>query len=178
MIKQHMEVVELTSETDYRLRALERAEIYHSPLDDGADASLLATFKQLSPEAGEESVHLQIEGRTIHTRWRGDGVVWFDFPQICDGPRSQNDYIEVSRCYNTVLISNVPQMGLHNDDVTRRFISLVDEFYDRNVKLVLSAAVPMHDLYVGGNLSFEFERTCSRLQEMQSHDYLASVHLS
>ncbi len=177
LIKQHMEVVHLDTETDYRLRALEQAEIYHWPLDRSADESLHRTFRSLSPEAGSADVELQIEGRTIQTRWKGDGVVWFDFAAICQGPRSQNDYIEISRCFNTVLISNVPQLGLYRDDAARRFISLVDEFYDHNVKLVLSAEVAMEQLYSGGNLGFEFQRTLSRLQEMQSHDYLALEHL-
>ena len=101
---------------------------------------------------------------------------WFDFAELCDGPRSQNDYIELSRMFHAVLISGVPAFGPDSDDLARRFINLVDEFYDRNVKLVLAAAVPLLDLYAGGRLSFEFQRTISRLQEMQSHEYLAREH--
>ena len=102
---------------------------------------------------------------------------WFDFAELCDGPRSQNDYIELSRMFHAVLISGVPAFGPDSDDLARRFINLVDEFYDRNVKLLMSAEVPVSELYTGNNLAFEFERTASRLTEMQSHDYLASPHL-
>ena len=107
--------------------------------------------------------------------WLADDVVWFDFYEICDGPRSQNDYIELAMEFHAVLVSNVPCFD-HKDDQARRFINLVDEFYDRNVKLVLSAEVPLDQLYKSGRLSFEFERTQSRLLEMQSHDYLAREH--
>ena len=102
-------------------------------------------------------------------------MVWFDFPELCDGPRSQSDYIELAREFHAVLISNVPCFR-DQDDIARRFINLVDEFYDRHVKLVLSAEVPLEDLYQSGRLSFEFERTRSRLLEMQSHEYLARAH--
>ena len=107
-----------------------------------------------------------------------DDVVWFDFKELCDGPRSQNDYIELARIYHAVLISNVPQMSVKTDDLARRFINLVDEFYDRNVKLIVSAESSIAELYQGGKLAFEFERTQSRLLEMQSHDYLAREHLA
>jgi cell division protein ZapE len=103
-------------------------------------------------------------------------VAWFDFTDLCDGPRSQNDYIELARIFHAIFISNIPRMTASNDNQARRFINLVDEFYDHNVKLVLSAAVPLQQLYSGGRLAFEFQRTRSRLLEMQSHDYLAREH--
>ena len=101
----------------------------------------------------------------------------FEFRAICDGPRSQTDYMELSRLYHTVLIANVEQMGQATDDIARRFIAMVDEFYERNVKLILSAEVSMETLYSDGQLSFEFRRCLSRLKEMQSHDYLATQHI-
>lgn len=182
LIKQHTEVVNIDGGVDYRLRALERAELYHSPLDSQADISLLRSFEQLAPQRESEffcvetDVAIEIEGRDIQARYLADDVVWFDFDAICDGPRSQNDYIELAREFHAVLISNVPQMGVNNEDKARRFINLVDEFYDHNIKLVLSAEVALHELYQGGRLQFEFQRTQSRLQEMQSHDYLATAH--
>ncbi len=176
LIKKHTKVVNVDGGVDYRLRTLEQAELYHSPLDAEADAILRDSFDKLSPEPGQADVELDIEGRKIQTRHVADDVVWFDFPALCDGPRSQNDYIELSRIYHAVLISNIPQMGVANDDQARRFINLVDEFYDRHVKLVVSAAVPLESLYSGGRLEFEFQRTVSRLLEMQSHDYLAREH--
>ncbi len=176
LIKTHTKVVNVDGGVDYRLRTLEQAELYHSPLDEKADAILRDSFDKLSPEAGSADVELDIEGRSIKARYVADDVVWFDFPALCDGPRSQNDYIELSRIYHAVLISNIPEMGAKNDDQARRFINLVDEFYDRHVKLVVSAAVPLESLYAGGRLEFEFQRTISRLLEMQSLEYLAREH--
>ena len=125
---------------------------------------------------GRREETLTVNHRELKARRRHEGVVWFDFKMLCDGPRSQNDYIELSREFHTVLVSDVPRMGGSNDDQARRFISMVDEFYDRAVKLLLSAETEVESLYTGGNLSFEFERTLSRLQEMQSRDYLALAH--
>jgi len=105
-------------------------------------------------------------------------VAWFDFYQLCDGPRSQNDYIELSRCFNTVLLSGVKQMSEKNDDIARRFIAMVDEFYERHVKLIISAEVGLDKLYTHGRLEFEFARCKSRLQEMQSKAYLSQAHLA
>jgi len=176
MLNQYTEVVNVDGGTDYRLRILENAELYHSPLDEGADVSLSKSFDSLAPEPGHADVDVEIEGRLIRARNVADDVVWFDFYALCDGPRSQNDYIELAREFHAVLISNVPCLSEGKDDMARRFINLVDEFYDRNVKLVLSAEVPLLELYQGTGLSFEFERTTSRLLEMQSHDYLAREH--
>lgn len=176
LIKQHTRVVNVDGGVDYRLRTLEQAQLYHSPLDERAEASLLDSFARLSPEPGQANVSLDIEGRPVRARHVADDVVWFDFKALCDGPRSQNDYIELARIYHAVIISNIPRMGAKNDDQARRFINLVDEFYDRHVKLVVSAAVPLESLYQGGRLDFEFQRTISRLLEMQSHDYLAREH--
>lgn len=175
LIKQHTVTVNVDGGVDYRLRVLERAELYHCPLDYEADISLRRSFDSLAPEIGQADLEIEIEGRGIPVRWVADDVAWFDFLALCDGPRSQNDYIELAREYHAILISNVPLFD-DSDDQARRFINLVDEFYDRNVKLVLSAAVPLNELYQGGRLGFEFERTQSRLLEMQSHDYLAREH--
>lgn len=103
-------------------------------------------------------------------------MVFFDFNAICKTARSQNDYMEISQLYHAVLVSNVEQMGRGSDDIARRFIALVDEFYERKVKLILSAEVPIEQLYTEGQLSFEFKRCVSRLQEMQSQQYLAEEH--
>lgn len=178
LIKQHTEVVNVDGGVDYRLRALEQAELYHYPLGEKADQSLQHSFSSLNPD--EQHVlrdePLEVEGRDIRARCVSDDVAWFDFKELCDGPRSQNDYIELAREFHAVLVSDVPQMNVHTDDQARRFINLIDEFYDRNVKLVISAAVPLAELYQGGKLNFEFERTQSRLLEMQSHEYLARAH--
>lgn len=178
LLQRHTRVLNVDGGTDYRLRSLERAEIYHEPLDDEAEASLERSFASLAPGPARENEVLEVEGRPIVARKRADDVVWFDFPELCDGPRSQNDYIELAREFHAVLVSNVPCFTSHLDDQARRFISLVDEFYDRGVKLILSADAPLEALYQGERLAFEFERTRSRLLEMQSHEYLARDHLA
>jgi cell division protein ZapE len=176
LIESNTKILNVDSGTDYRLRVLESAEIYHYPLDEAADGVLLHNFKSLSPDAGQADAALDIEGRKIKTRYCGDGVAWFDFPEICDGPRSQNDYIEIAMQFQTVLISNLPQFTASNENAARRFISLVDEFYDHSVKLIISAEVPILEIYQGERLKFEFQRTESRLQEMQSNEYLGREH--
>jgi cell division protein ZapE len=136
----------------------------------------MRSFTSLAPEQPARARVLEVEGRPIRTRFCADDVVWFDFGELCDGPRSQNDYIELAREFHAVLVGGVPVFTADKDDQARRFINLVDEFYDRNVKLVLSAAAPLTGLYAGGRLGFEFQRTVSRLMEMQSHEYLARAH--
>ena len=178
LLKKHTLVVNVDGGVDYRLRALAQAELYHYPLDQQADLSLQKSFRSLLSSPSEEKSNqvLIVEGRDIHSRYSAEGVVWFDFDAICDGPRSQNDYIELSKEFHSVFISNVPALGRANDDQARRFVNLVDEFYDRHVKLVLSADKPLAELYSDGKLNFEFQRTVSRLLEMQSHEYLGMEH--
>ncbi len=178
LIERHCEVVNLDSDTDYRLRALEQAQIYHCPLDAAADRALDAAFHSLAAletRGGESSI--EINGRDIPVVKWADGVVWFEFDTLCNTPRSQHDYIEIAEYFHTVLIGGLPRMDKYTDDAARRFVNLIDEFYDRNVKLILSAAVPPEQLYSGQRLAFMFERTASRLREMQSHEYLARQHL-
>nr|WP_256929853.1 cell division protein ZapE [Shewanella xiamenensis] len=179
LINQHCEVLNVDSGIDYRLRTLEQAEIYHYPLDEQADTNLLRYFRQLAPEAEISTDAIEIEGREISIRQQAQGVLLADFRALCDGPRSQRDYMELARIYHTVLVSGIEQMGafLTGDDIARRFLAMVDEFYERNVKLIVSAQVPLEDIYADGLLSFEFRRCRSRLIEMQSHDYLKSEHL-
>ncbi len=178
LLKEHTEIVNVDGGVDYRLRVLEQAELYHCPLDAQADISLNTSFENLAPDLDEvvECEQIEVNGRNILSRRCCEDVVWFDFDEICLGARSQNDYIEIAKMYHAVLVSNVPQMGRASDDAARRFINLVDEFYDSGVKLILSAAVPIFDIYTEGKLNFEIERTKSRLLEMQSHDYLAKAH--
>jgi len=178
LLNRYTEVVNVDSGVDYRLRTLEQAELYHCPLDARADESLNASFEALAPDMREvvEGEVMDINGRGIRSRRCCEDVVWFEFDDICLGPRSQNDYIELAKLFHAVLVSNVPQLGRNNDDAARRFINMVDEFYDSGVKLILSAAVPIHDIYTEGRLEFEIQRTQSRLLEMQSHEYLAREH--
>lgn len=175
-LAKHTRVFELDGGTDYRLEVLTAAEIYHSPLDAAAETSLLESFTRIAPGAIELEPDVEVNGRPIPARRAAKGVVWFDFEPLCAGPRSQDDYIELARCYHSVLISGVPALTREREDPARRFIALVDEFYDRRVKLILSAEVPLEALYQGRRLEFEFERTRSRLAEMQSREYLAAEH--
>nr|VFJ52763.1 MAG: cell division protein ZapE [Candidatus Kentron sp. FW] len=178
LIKKHTQVIHLDGELDYRLRALEQAEIYHYPLDEGADESLMKSFLGLGPENVKVEEALTIEGRPIPTVRIADGIVWFDFKDICEGPRGTADYIEIARYFHTVLLANIPLLGPEDNEKALRFIHLVDEFYDRNVNLIISAAALPETLYYPeGRMAFQFERTKSRLEEMRSHEYLARKHL-
>jgi cell division protein ZapE len=176
LIKQHAEVLHVDGPVDYRLRVLERADVFQTPSGPAADERLAGYFDAIAPDEGDRGGALDLLGRKLAYLRSADGVIWFDFRAICDGPRSQDDYIELSRLYQTVLISNVPQLDITLENQARRFIALVDEFYDRRVKLILSAAVPVAELYRGERLRHDFQRTRSRLEEMQGHDYLAAEH--
>ncbi len=178
LIKAHTQVINLGGDTDYRLRLLEQAALYHFPLDAEAEAFLQDRFSVLSAEHGHpvENSFLLVASRRIPVRKLCEDMVWFDFAHLCEGPRSTADYIEIAREYHTVVLAGVKAMDATHDDVARRFINMVDEFYDRGVKLIMTAEVPIKALYAGGRLEFEFERTRSRLLEMQSHDYLALPH--
>ncbi|WP_076539154.1 cell division protein ZapE [Shewanella sp. UCD-KL21] len=179
LINQNCEILNVDSGIDYRLRTLEQAEIYHYPLDEQADTNLLSYFAQLAPESEVFTDAIEIEGREVNIRQQSQGVLLANFRDLCDGPRSQRDYMEVARLYHTVLLSGLEQMGsaTTGDDIARRFLAMVDEFYERNVKLIISAEVSLEDIYTDGLLSFEFRRCRSRLIEMQSHDYLMLEHL-
>ena len=179
LLETHTRVLNVDGGTDYRLRTLEKATLYYAPVSPDTHQQLKACFFELAPDKDSvrNNSEIEIEGRSIQTVKEADDVVWFHFRALCDGPRSQNDYIEIAREYHAVIIEGVPVFGEKNDDMAKRFIYLVDEFYDRKVKLILSAEAPMSDLYREGRASFEFQRTLSRLQEMQSLDYLSCAHL-
>jgi cell division protein ZapE len=175
-IEANTTVLRIGGDRDYRLRLLESGDVYRTPAGSAADTGLAESFAAIAPDEGETAGTMEMLGRTIGYRKLSDGVVWLDFAAICDGPRSQDDYIELAREFQTVLVSDVPRFDRTLENQARRFIALVDEFYDRRVKLILSAAVPLAELYAGKKLAREFERTRSRLTEMQSHDYFAAAH--
>ncbi|WP_394172713.1 cell division protein ZapE [Thalassotalea litorea] len=177
LINEHTEVVNVDSGVDYRLRTLQQANLYHYPIDTTAARNLQQYFTQLAPEQGEQGKVIEINNRQLTTIREADGIVYFDFHELCETARSQTDYMEISRLYHTVILADVKIMGQANDDAARRFIALVDEFYERKVKLIISAQAAMDDLYGEGTLAFEFKRCLSRLQEMQSVDYLAAEHI-
>lgn len=175
LLKQKLAVINVDNGTDYRGRALTHIDLYHTPLGPQSDAAMKAAFEQLA-EAHDEDPTLQIESREIKAIRRAGGVVWFDFRTLCGTPRSQNDYLELATRFHTLMLSNVPQMGVQQASEARRFTWLVDVLYDRRVKLVMSAEVMPDELYVQGPMSHEFPRTVSRLGEMQSQEFLALEH--
>ncbi len=178
LIKDHTRVVCLDGKEDYRLRYLEHAEIYHYPLDSGADSSLLKSFKGLRPEGIVEAGAVEVGDRPIPSVRYADGIAWFTFKVLCEEPRGAVDYIEIARCFHTVFISGIPRMSDDDKDKVARLIRLVDVLYDHNVNLVVSADAPPAEIYRSSSaLSFDFTRTQSRLEEMRSHDYLARSHL-
>ena len=176
LIEQRTEVVNVDGGQDYRLRQLEKAPLYLDASDPRAEDVLRERFEAIAGDRGVAGGSIEIEERPIEVRARTGDVVWFDFAAVCDGPRSQADYVEIARDFHTVLVSNVPQLDVTLENQARRFIALVDEFYDRSVKLVVSAAAPLDELYRGERLVFEFDRTRSRLAEMQTHRYLTRPH--
>jgi cell division protein ZapE len=177
-IKQHMDVVEMAGPNDYRLRALEQAGVYHTPLGQEAENAQRAAFEAVAGEPGAADTTLQVEGRVIVARRASGGVAWFDFAALCDGPRGTADYIELGRRYHTILVSGVPVFESRMAETARRFTWMVDEFYDRRVKLILSAAASPPGLYAGVPMRPDVERTVSRLIEMQTSRYLSQPHLA
>ena len=176
LIQQHCVVLRSGGEEDYRLRALTRSPVYRTPLDAQADAWLAARWKELSGGSDAHGGNIEIDARKIPVRGRGKSIVWFDFAALCEGPRGTTDYIEIAREFNTVLLSGIPAFDALNEDAARRFVNLVDELYDRHVNLVCTAATAPTALYSGTRLGGAFERTASRLIEMQSAEYLATPH--
>ncbi|WP_218239701.1 cell division protein ZapE [Comamonas fluminis] len=172
LLKERMEVVNVDNGTDYRRRTLEDAKLYHCPLGAEADAEMEETFNRLA-EAHDEEPVMQIETRQIAAKRRAGGMIWFDFRELCGGPRSQNDYLEIATQFHTILLSDVPELHVNMASAARRFTLLVDVLYDRHVKLIISAAVPPEKIYTEGPLAHEFPRTVSRLNEMRSKEYLA-----
>jgi cell division protein ZapE len=176
LMQKHLDVVHLDGGIDYRLRRLEQAPTYFdSALPDTA-AQLRRRFAGLAGDSATGAKTLVIEDRGILALATGAGMAWFEFGDLFEGPRSQNDYIELARLYHTIFVSNIPPFTEFDEDAARRFIAAVDEFYDRGVKLVVSAAAPPDALYRGERLRLEFQRASSRLVEMQTQLYLASAH--
>lgn len=176
LLQAHTRVVETRPGEDFRMRLLKDAGSYHTPLDAGADAQMQRSFEMLADDESLRDVKLEILNRIIRARRVAGGIAMFDFHDLCETARSQNDYIELSRLFHTMLLCNVPVMGERSENAARRFIALVDELYDRSVNLIVSAAVPAHSLYAGERHRQEFERCQSRLIEMRSIEYMERMH--
>ena len=176
LIETSTEVVKLNGDTDHRLHKLKQARTWFSPLNAASERAIEQRFNELVPGAALMDAPLQVNHRQISCRRRADNVAWFDFYQICHGPRASADYIELARQFHTILVSSVPSMGENEEEWSHRFIDIVDEFYDRRVKLLVTADNEPTHLYHGRRHTFAFQRTVSRLLEMCSADYLAQAH--
>jgi cell division protein ZapE len=175
LLNEKLDVIRIDAGIDYRLRALEQAAVYLLPADGNPDTLLMHTFSQVAHGEGHARP-IEVLGREIPVIHRAPGVAWLNFAVLCGGPRSQNDYLDLSHRFHTIFISGIPKMGADMANEARRFTWLVDVCYDHRVKLVMAAAVPVEELYVSGPQAVEFTRTVSRLIEMRSHEYLASAH--
>jgi len=175
LICRHCDIVNLDGDQDYRLRFLRQTALYSVPHDEKAETGIRAYLEHfVAPLQAEQ--RLTINGRSLAPRYRAEDKVWFSFSELCETARSQNDYLELARLFNTVIVTDIRCMGAADDDVARRFVLLVDVFYDHRVKLICSAEAMPDRLYSGKRLEFEFERTASRLIEMQSAEYLGEAH--
>jgi len=175
LIERWLDVMEVDAGVDYRLRTLEHAPTYHVPADAAAETALQRAFEAMA-SGPDEDPRLSIEGRTITARRRAGSVAWFDFAALCNGPRSQRDYLELAQRFAVILISGIPRMGPATSDQARRFTWLVDILYDHCVKLLATAEAPAAELYTEGPNAQEFPRTVSRLTEMRTREYMARPH--
>jgi cell division protein ZapE len=176
LLRQHIDVLHLDGGVDYRLRQLEQAPTYLDSADAGTVPMLQRRFAALAGDSATGRGSVSVEDRPIAVMAAGAGMVWFEFRELCEGPRSANDYIDLARLYHTIFISNIPVFTADDEDAARRFIAAIDEFYDRGVKIVVSAAAAPAALYRGERLQLEFQRAASRLVEMQTQRYLAGQH--
>ena len=177
LLRQWLDVMEVDGGVDYRLRALERVETFLVPAGEEADVAMERTFEAMRT-GPDESPQLTVEGRPLLARRRAGSAIWFDFDALCDGPRSQRDYLELAQRFAVLFLSDIPVMRADQGDLARRFTWLVDILYDHRVKLVASAQGPAEALYVEGRNAHEFPRTVSRLTEMRTRDYMALPHAS
>jgi len=176
-LQQHTTIIELKTAEDYRMQFLSHAQLYYFPLGQSAEQQLLSVYQRLVQGRSEQNMSIEVNQRQLLCRYLGDTVVWFDFEVLCQSPRNASDYIEISKCFHTVILSNVITMTQSYEDCAKRFIVMIDEFYQRNVTLIMSAQSSLDTLYQGKRHQQEFARTLSRLNEMQSSSYLSKPHL-
>jgi cell division protein ZapE len=176
LLERHTKVIHLTGDTDHRLHKLQQASTYFTPINSASEQAIRKAFTELAPGHAQQDLPLHINHRQINSRYCADDVAWFDFHQLCLGPRASADYIELARRFHTVCISGIPVMGEREEEWAHRFVDLVDELYDHRVKVIMSAETEPHKLYRGRRLQFAFQRTASRLMEMRSTDYLTQAH--
>jgi cell division protein ZapE len=173
LLKDNLDILCVDSGNDYRKRALEQVDAYLTPLNAATDSALRNAYSKIA-EVADQDPRLRIESREIRALRRAGSIIWFDFATLCGGPRSQNDYLEIASQFHTVILSGVPRMSASMSSEARRFTWLIDVFYDHKIKLIMSAQVEVTELYTDGTLSNEFQRTVSRIIEMQSREYMDS----
>jgi len=173
LLKDKLDILNVDAGTDYRKRIMEQVTAYHTPLGTASHQALQRAFADLA-EVTEDDPKIRIESRDVHCVRRAGGVVWFDFATLCGTARSQNDYLEISRRFHTVILSGVPKMSAEMASEARRFTWLVDVLYDHRIKLLISAEVEAELLFTHGSFATEFQRTVSRIIEMQSREYKES----
>jgi cell division protein ZapE len=171
LLKERMDVLNVDAGVDYRRRALEQVEVYHTPPGPEANGALTAAFDRIA-ETRDEDPLIDVEGRELRSVRRAGGIIWFSFDVLCGGPRSQNDYLELASRFHTVIVSDIPLMSAAMQSEARRFTWLIDVFYDHRVKMLMSAEASPDQLYTAGHMSQEFQRTVSRIMEMQSRNYV------
>lgn len=176
LIKARLDIINVDAGVDYRRRALETAKVFHTPITPQTQAALSAEFDRIA-EVEDETQSLDVEGREIPYVRRAGGIVWFDFSMICGGPRSYTDYVDLTKRFHTIMVSNIPEMGPRQAAESRRFTWLIDVMYDARVKMIMSSQVVVDKIYTSGALLHEFSRTVSRIEEMQTLDYLAQPRI-
>ncbi len=178
LVKQRLDVLELDSGVDYRLKRLMDITAYHAPLGPRAEAALDKAFAELTEGAGATPDRVYFKGREIAVPLAARGVVRFSFADLCEQPLGPGDYLAIAGLYHTLVLSGVPKLSADRRNEARRFMTLIDALYEHRVKLVVSAAAPPEGLYPSGDGAVEFQRTVSRLQEMRSADYIAKAHMT
>lgn len=178
LLKRELRVLNVDGGSDYRLREMEHESLFMVPASVESDARMEAMFNRLSPLDAQDATQIEIMGRMIPVKKFSHGVVWFEFGDICGGPRAQTDYLEIAHQFHTVFISHIPKMDAADAPAVQRFIWLVDVLYDNRVKLIVSAAALPHEICLDAGKNVEFARTLSRLIEMQTQDYLGLAHQS
>ena len=178
-LKDNCKIFFIDIEKDFRLRNLEKVNLFYISKNESSKHLMYKIFLNLVKNDSfiKKNAKLIINNRSINTKCKTENIVWFNFLDICDGPRSSHDYVEISKIFNTVFISDIHVMTSHDEEKARRFVSLIDELYDHNVNLVISSEKEIHEIYEGSQLRFSFKRTLSRLIEMQSKEYLSKAHI-
>lgn len=176
LITRHCDVFNLDGGEDYRLKGLQQTDLYTIPHSPTAIEAIHRYLEEQVTSIQECRESLHINGRELEFEVCAEDTIWFTFEQLCKTTRSQNDYLEIARLFNSLILTDIEIMSVMQDDIARRFVLLIDVIYDHRVKLICTAEASAEDLYQGNRLAFEFERTSSRLIEMQSQQYLSKAH--